>query len=181
MIILDQLLPMAEALYFHSEAATPAPFHHSLSILPSTERLLPPGTAESFFAAGVRNVTVITGYDTHFVGNWASALQPALNTSAVLPIASTLLQYILSELRLNAPEAAINATYLEELVQCLAVDGTCAVMERLLGSEDGAITSQLRKAWGSLSSRWLTDQQVHQCALSRAPRGLRSRRGATLS
>ena len=39
----------------------------------------------------------------------------------------------------------VNATYLNELLTCLAVNGTCTMMEELLGLEKGFVTEKTRR------------------------------------
>ena len=47
----------------------------------------------------------------------------------------------LSEVSPTLP--AINGTYLESVLRCLAVDGSCAVLESVLGYEPDSITRRL--------------------------------------
>lgn len=91
----------------------------------------------------------------------------------VAPIASTILAFSLQQLGINATSTtlsgvtatstslsgvtatstslsevsptlpAINGTYLESVLRCLAVDGSCAVLESVLGYEPDSITHRL--------------------------------------
>lgn len=65
--MLDRLLPLRTSLFFHAEPDCPlARFDAALPIQPSAVAKLPPGTAESFYQAGVRRTVVISGYDDAF-------------------------------------------------------------------------------------------------------------------
>lgn len=74
----------------------------------------------------------------------------------------------LSEVSPTLP--AINGTYLESVLRCLAVDGSCAVLESVLGYEPDSITHRLAAClWTSSAACW-------RC---RSTAGLRRRRAAT--
>ena len=173
MIVLDRLLPLRTSLFFHAEPDCPlARFDAALSIQPSAVAKLPPGTAESFYQAGVRRTVVISGYDDAFAEpHPGSVFQEPVTAAQVAPIASTILAFALQQLGVNATRAsevtgtstslsgvtatstslsevsptlpAINGTYLESVLRCLAVDGSCAVLESVLGYEPDSITRRL--------------------------------------
>ena len=46
----------------------------------------------------------------------------------------------------------VNATYLNELLTCLAVNGTCTMMEELLGLENGFVTKKTR-TYGMMNNK----------------------------
>lgn len=171
--MLDRLLPLRTSLFFHAEPDCPlARFDAALPIQPSTVAKLPPGTAESFYQAGVRRTVVISGYDDAFAEpHPGSVFQEPVTAAEVAPIASTILAFALQQLGVNATRAsevtgtstslsdvtgtsttifdvaatlpAINGTYLESVLGCLAVDGSCAVLESVLGYEPDSITRRL--------------------------------------
>ena len=163
MIVLDRLLPLRTSLFFHAEPDCPlARFDAALPIQPSAVAKLPPGTAESFYQAGVRRTVVISGYDDAFAEpHPGSVFQEPVTAAQVAPIASTILAFALQQLGVNATRAsevagtsttifdvaatlpAINGTYLESVLRCLAVDGSCAVLESVLGYEPDSITHRL--------------------------------------
>lgn len=171
--MLDRLLPLRTSLFFHAEPDCPlARFDAALPIQPSAVAKLPPGTAESFYQAGVRRTVVISGYDDAFAEpHPGSVFQEPVTAAQVAPIASTILAFALQQLGVNATRAsevtgtstslsgvtatstslsevsptlpAINGTYLESVLRCLAVDGSCAVLESVLGYEPDSITHRL--------------------------------------
>lgn len=175
MIVLDRLLPLRTSLFFHAEPDCPlARFDAALPIQPSAVAKLPPGTAESFYQAGVRRTVVISGYDDAFAEpHPGSVFQEPVTAAQVAPIASTILAFALQQLGINATSTtlsgvtatstslsgvtatstslsevsptlpAINGTYLESVLRCLAVDGSCAVLESVLGYEPDSITHRL--------------------------------------
>lgn len=175
MIVLDRLLPLRTSLFFHAEPDCPlARFDAALPIQPSAVAKLPPGTAESFYQAGVRRTVVISGYDDAFAEpHPGSVFQEPVTAVQVAPIASTILAFSLQQLGINATSTtlsgvtatstslsgvtatstslsevsptlpAINGTYLESVLRCLAVDGSCAVLESVLGYEPDSITHRL--------------------------------------
>lgn len=175
MIVLDRLLPLRTSLFFHAEPDCPlARFDAALPIQPSAVAKLPPGTAESFYQAGVRRTVVISGYDDAFAEpHPGSVFQEPVTAAQVAPIASTILAFSLQQLGINATSTtlsgvtatstslsgvtvtstslsevsptlpAINGTYLESVLRCLAVDGSCAVLESVLGYEPDSITHRL--------------------------------------
>ena len=185
MIVLDRLLPLRTSLFFHAEPDCPlARFDAALPIQPSAVAKLPPGTAESFYQAGVRRTVVISGYDDAFAEpHPGSVFQEPVTAAQVAPIASTILAFALQQLGVNATSTslsgvtatstslsevtatstslsgvtatstslsevsptlpAINGTYLESVLRCLAVDGSCAVLESVLGYEPDSITRRL--------------------------------------
>ena len=175
MIVLDRLLPLRTSLFFHAEPDCPlARFDAALPIQPSAVAKLPPGTAESFYQAGVRRTVVISGYDDAFAEpHPGSVFQEPVTAAQVAPIASTTLAFSLQQLGINATSTtlsgvtatstslsgvtvtstslsevsptlpAINGTYLESVLRCLAVDGSCAVLESVLGYEPDSITHRL--------------------------------------
>ena len=173
--MLDRLLPLRTSLFFHAEPDCPlARFDAALSIQPSAVAKLPPGTAESFYQAGVRRTVVISGYDDAFAEpHPGSVFQEPVTAVQVAPIASTILAFAMQQLGVNATSTslsevtatstslsgvtatstslsevsptlpAINGTYLESVLGCLAVDGSCAVLESVLGYEPDSITHRL--------------------------------------
>lgn len=173
--MLDRLLPLRTSLFFHAEPDCPlARFDAALPIQPSAVAKLPPGTAESFYQAGVRRTVVISGYDDAFAEpHPGSVFQEPVTAAQVAPIASTILAFSLQQLGINATSTtlsgvtatstslsgvtatstslsevsptlpAINGTYLESVLRCLAVDGSCAVLESVLGYEPDSITHRL--------------------------------------
>lgn len=173
--MLDRLLPLRTSLFFHAEPDCPlARFDAALPIQPSAVAKLPPGTAESFYQAGVRRTVVISGYDDAFAEpHPGSVFQEPVTAVQVAPIASTILAFSLQQLGINATSTtlsgvtatstslsgvtatstslsevsptlpAINGTYLESVLRCLAVDGSCAVLESVLGYEPDSITHRL--------------------------------------
>lgn len=173
--MLDRLLPLRTSLFFHAEPDFPlARFDAALPIQPSTVAKLPPGTAESFYQAGVRRTVVISGYDDAFAEpHPGSVFQEPVTAAQVAPIASTILAFSLQQLGVNDTSTslsgvtatstslsevtttstslsevsptlpAINGTYLESVLGCLAVDGSCAVLESVLGYEPDSITHRL--------------------------------------
>lgn len=173
--MLDRLLPLRTSLFFHAEPDCPlARFDAALPIQPSAVAKLPPGTAESFYQAGVRRTVVISGYDDAFAEpHPGSVFQEPVTAAQVAPIASTILAFALQQLGINATSTtlsgvtatstslsgvtatstslsevsptlpAINGTYLESVLRCLAVDGSCAVLESVLGYEPDSITHRL--------------------------------------
>ena len=173
--MLDRLLPLRTSLFFHAEPDCPlARFDAALPIQPSAVAKLPPGTAESFYQAGVRRTVVISGYDDAFAEpHPGSVFQEPVTAVQVAPIASTILAISLQQLGINATSTtlsgvtatstslsgvtatstslsevsptlpAINGTYLESVLRCLAVDGSCAVLESVLGYEPDSITHRL--------------------------------------
>lgn len=146
MIVLDSLLPLRSSLFFHAEPDCPlAPFEGALAIQPSTVAKLPPGTAESFYQAGVRNTVVISGFDDAFADPHAgSVFQEAVTAAQVLPVASTILAFAAQQLGISSTHAtAINSTYLESVLGCLAVNGSCTVLESVLDYKEGSITNRL--------------------------------------
>ena len=142
MIILDQLLPMKSSLYFHSEEASLPIFHGDVDILPSTVAKLPPGPAETFFQAGVDTI-VISGFDSEYVTrSYGSALQEEIDWNSTLPVAQTIASFLASQLEVAVP--SVNGTSLESLINCLARDGQCEVIEDVLGFSQGYLTRQLQ-------------------------------------
>ena len=153
--MLDRLLPLRTSLFFHAEPDFPlARFDAALPIQPSTVAKLPPGTAESVYQAGVRRTVVISGYDDAFAEpHPGSVFQEPVTAVQVAPIASTILAFAMQQLGVNdtttslsgvtATLPAINGTYLESVLRCLAVDGSCAVLESVLGYEPDSITHRL--------------------------------------
>lgn len=142
MIILDQLLPMKDSLYFHSEEASLPVFHGDVDILPSTVAKLPPGPAETFFQAGVDTI-VISGFDSEYVTrSFGSALQEDIDWNSTLPVAQTIASFLASQLEVTVP--SVNGTYLENLINCLARNGQCEVIEDILGFSHGYLTQQLQ-------------------------------------
>lgn len=144
MIVLDQLFPLNQSLFFHAEPELSlSPFAGTLSIQPSSVRHLPPGTGESFYQAGVHSTVVITGYDASFVNtHYGSVLSSEVVSSEVEKVASTILEYVVHQLGVPQPPS-INGTYLQGVLNCLAINGTCDVLERVLGYAEGAITKRL--------------------------------------
>ena len=142
MIILDQLLPMQDSLYFHSERDDVSPFYGDIAILPSSVAVLPPGPAETFFMAGVDTI-VISGFDAEFrTRSYGSSLQEMVNLNDTIIVAQTISAFLASELELGIVPI-INAVYLNSLLDCLAINGTCSVIEDVLSMEDGYITHRL--------------------------------------
>lgn len=132
-------------MYFHAEAdAVITPFEGTLSIRPASRSILPPGTGESFYQAGVKNTVVITGYDTVFTNSYlGSVFHESIDTEKVEKIAATVFEYVLSELDVKT-EVTIESTYLDSLMHCLALDGNCTVIETTMGYRSASITSQLK-------------------------------------
>ena len=95
--MLDRLLPLRTSLFFHAEPDCPlARFDAALPIQPSAVAKLPPGTAESFYQAGVRRTVVISGYDDAFAEpHPGSVFQEPVTAAQVAPIASTILAFAL--------------------------------------------------------------------------------------
>lgn len=144
MIVLDQLLPLNHSLFFHAEPELSlSPFAGTLSIQPSSVRRLPPGTGESFYQAGVRATVVITGYDASFANtHYGSVFSPEVVSEEVEKVASTVLEYVAHQLGVPQPPS-INGTYLQGVLNCLAINGTCDVLERVLDYAEGALTKRL--------------------------------------
>ena len=133
---------MKDSLYFHTETTSLPIFHGDVDILPSTVTKLPPGPAETFFLAGVDTV-VISGFDSEFVTrSYGSVLQEDINWNSTLAVAQTIASFLASQLGVDIP--TINGTYLESLINCLARDGQCEVIEELLDFPKGYITQQLQ-------------------------------------
>lgn len=144
-IILDQLLPMHDRLFFHYESDVMIPpFSSVLSIEPSTVHMIPPGTGESFYQAGIKNTVVITGYDNQFTNPYyGSVYHEEIAEEKVNAITATLLDYILTELDLKGA-ASVNQIYLHSLLQCFSIDGNCTVIEEVMNYQAGSITKQLK-------------------------------------
>ena len=117
-------------------------FHGDVDILPSTVAKLPPGPAETFFQAGVDTI-VISGFDSEYVTrSYGSALQEEIDWNSTLPVAQTIASFLASQLEVAVP--SVNGTYLESLINCLARDGQCEVIEDVLGFSQGYLTRQLQ-------------------------------------
>lgn len=145
MIILDQLLPMKDSLYFHSEPGISIePFSSILSIQPSSVQKIPPGTGESFYQAGITNTVVITGYDDVFETKYfGSIYHESIDDSKLQAISKTILDFILREIGITE-STEIDTDYLTSVYQCFAVNGNCTVIEDLMGYKRDSITSQLK-------------------------------------
>lgn len=133
---------MKDSLYFHSEEGSVPAFHGDVDILPSSVAILPPGPAETFFSAGVDTI-VISGFDSEYqTRSFGSALQEDINWNSTLAVAQTIASYLASQLEVRVP--SVNGTYLTSLINCLARDGQCDIIEGILGFPKGYITGQLQ-------------------------------------
>mgnify|MGYP006903063434 FL=1 len=144
MFVLDQLLPSTQ-LYLHHEADA-TPLDLTPSILPSSSVGLPPGPAQTFYQAGVRDVYVISGYDMTFAPGYGGSLPETMELNQVVPVANTLAREIVTLLEPAEPSPAVqvNATYLDGLLACLQRDGSCGLLETTLNMELGSVTKRLR-------------------------------------
>ena len=144
MFVLDQLLPSTQ-LYLHHEADA-TPLDLTPSILPSSSVGLPPGPAQTFYQAGVRDVYVISGYGMTFAPGYGGSLPETIELNQVFPVANTLAREIVTLLEPAEPSPAVqvNATYLDGLLACLQRDGSCGLLETTLNMELGSVTKRLR-------------------------------------
>lgn len=136
---------MHDRLFFHYESDVMVPpFSSVLSIEPSTIHMIPPGTGESFYQAGIKNTVVITGYDEQFTNPYyGSVYHEEIPEEKVNAITATLLDYILTELDLKGA-ASVSQIYLHSLLQCFSIDGNCTVIEEVMNYQVGSITKQLK-------------------------------------
>ena len=143
-ILLDQLLPAGEQLFFHSEQEFQLlTFESKMTIQPATNALIPPGTGESFYQAGVTNTVVITGYDTVFSNSYlGSIFWDEIEEEKVGGIADTVFDFVLKSIGVEA-NSEVDKGYLNLLLQCLSLNGNCTVIESLMGYQAGMITKQL--------------------------------------
>lgn len=138
-IVLDQLMSSSGELYSHAETSIN---HHHIK---KGRSIIPPGIGESFIQDTSLPVDVITGYDEEYQPYYGSSLNVVGEESfpIILNITDTLLTEILWKLDVSS-SVSVDKEYLKQLVMCLAMNGTCSIIENVLGLKKDSITQSLR-------------------------------------
>ena len=138
-IVLDQLWNPDTLLYSHVENITSV---HKF--IEEGVSAIPPGIGESFVQAGIQNVDVITGFDKEYQDYYGTSIRSINETAfpAIVENTHVLLEELLWKLNVNRT-VEVDETYLEQLLLCFVVNGTCAVIEQELSLKQNIITDQL--------------------------------------
>ena len=154
MIVLDHLFSSSDELFLHAEDDTSLPpLNTTIPIQVSSVAKLPPGIGESFFMAGVRNTTVLSGYDDHYESLYGTsfAFLGEESIPSVRAIADSVSSYLASVLIGEPTDLPVSVDYLQDLLHCLAIDGKCGIIEKSLGIKENKITESLRLGAGAES------------------------------
>lgn len=141
-IVFDQLWTPEGQFYSHAEIPT---LHNHVE---EGVSMIPPGIGESFMQAGLQNVDVISGFNDEYQDYYGSSIHSLNETAFPAIIENT--RVLLSELlwKLNVNETVeIEEAYLEQLLSCFVLNGTCTVIEQALAFKQNGITNQLRTSF----------------------------------
>lgn len=139
MIVLDQLMSQSGVLYSHSETS----INHQY--IQKGRSMIPPGIGESFIQDTHLPVDVVTGYNEEYHPYYGSSLNAVGDESfpVLLNVTNTLLNEFVWKMGITS-HVTVDEEYLKQLVVCLAMNGTCSIIEKVLGLKEDSITHSLR-------------------------------------
>lgn len=137
--MLDQLMSHSGELYSHSETSID---HHHIR---KGRSMIPPGIGESFIQDTLVAVDVVTGYNEEYHPYYGSSLNTVGDESfpVILNVTNTLLNEFVWKMGITS-HVTVDEDYLKQLVVCLAMNGTCSIIENVLGLKKNSITHSLR-------------------------------------